>query len=663
MADTAGERRECHSTSRDHERRVGQRRVDKTALSYGVVGTAVGLVIGVLVTVWASEGSLPDLFDLPSIASVPNRIDGDNGLSNVSEPGLEFAQAWSDRYGQHVIRLPCTVVPFPALSPARARAWAMGVFPRPLSVKRGFGEPLCKATKVHTVRGFPVPRLLVSVLAGLLMVTALACTVSEAKMREIARSEIAKVEFSQGPQGEQGPAGPQGPEGKRGVRGERGSAGEQGDRGPQGEQGPAGPKGEQGGRGARGDPGPTGPAGPQGPSGVVALPTVTPPLSPTPVPPAPTPPPPTPTPVPKATPTAIPSPTASLTPTPTPVAADIRPNLKHIDEKRYMLALINEARAADGLSALVLGDNVAAQIHADNSLAKCSSSHWSFDGLIPGMRYTLAGGYHSNRENVQGREVCLSRGSGRTIDGQLEISMRGLMNSSDHRAAILGPYFHKVNIGLAWDREDIRVVQQFESDYIDFTDLPILNGTVLTFAGTVKNGIRFRSHRDLGVGLFYRRPVAPLTKGQIARVTCADPGLPVAFVRARASPGFRYTSDTFDRFYGPCADPYDIPADAPAPRNADESRVLYEQARDYIRAYEEITGQWITAEDEVAADYDFSHKVDLEPVFRKHGPGVYMVLLWGWLPESDEQVTIGEFALFHETDTPDTYSPSRWDSP
>ena len=323
-----------------------------------------------------------------------------------------------------------------------------------------------------------------------------------------------------------------------------------------------------------------------------------------------------------------------------------------------MLSLMNEARAAEGLAPLVLGDNIAAQVHADNSLAQCSSSHWSLDGLTGLMRYTLAGGVHSNRENVSGLEVCLNRASSKSLEERMDVEMAGLMKSEGHRAAILDPYFHKVNIGLAWDSEDMRVVQQFESDYVTFTDAPALTGTVMTFSGTVRNGIQFRSHRDLSVGLFYLRPVAPLTRGQIARVSCSGHGRPVAFLLL---PG-RYSVTTFDRTYQPCADPHDIPADSPPPRNAAESRHLYELARGYIKPAISVVGQWVMGK-ETPADDEFRVNADLQPVFSKHGPGVYSVAVWGWLPKVGKLVMIGEFSLFHETDTSATYSPARWDSP
>ncbi|MXY47079.1 MAG: CAP domain-containing protein [Chloroflexi bacterium] len=44
-------------------------------------------------------------------------------------------------------------------------------------------------------------------------------------------------------------------------------------------------------------------------------------------------------------------------------------------EKQYMLALINAERKKAGVSPVELGDNIAAQLHAESSLANCFSSH------------------------------------------------------------------------------------------------------------------------------------------------------------------------------------------------------------------------------------------------------------------------------------------------
>ena len=58
-----------------------------------------------------------------------------------------------------------------------------------------------------------------------------------------------------------------------------------------------------------------------------------------------------------------------------------------------MLELINNERRRSGSAEVVLGNNNAAQLHAEASLNGCYSSHWGDDGLKPYMRYSLGGGY------------------------------------------------------------------------------------------------------------------------------------------------------------------------------------------------------------------------------------------------------------------------------
>ena len=118
-----------------------------------------------------------------------------------------------------------------------------------------------------------------------------------------------------------------------------------------------------------------------------------------------------------------------------------------------MLELINMERIAVGLSPVILGDNIAAQLHAEASLKGCFSSHWGMDGLKPCMRYTLAGGYQSNAENGAGLDYChqwyenYEPLSG--IEQEVRKAMEGWMSSPGHRDNILRPEHGKVNIGLA----------------------------------------------------------------------------------------------------------------------------------------------------------------------------------------------------------------------
>ena len=70
--------------------------------------------------------------------------------------------------------------------------------------------------------------------------------------------------------------------------------------------------------------------------------------------------------------------------------------------RTYLLDLVNHSRLSAGRTAVALGNNKAAQKHAEAMLEHGFSGHWGMDGLTPAMRYTLAGGTHRIRENVCG---------------------------------------------------------------------------------------------------------------------------------------------------------------------------------------------------------------------------------------------------------------------
>ena len=185
-----------------------------------------------------------------------------------------------------------------------------------------------------------------------------------------------------------------------------------------------------------------------------------------------------------------PQPTATPVPTPIPP-----PDLRHISEKRYMLGLINQERRAAGVPPVVLGENHAAQMHAESSLANCFSSHWGMDGLKPYMRYSMAGGYQANNENRTGSNYCIRPGDGEQgrpdATAAIQEAMGLLMESPGHRRNILYRWHKKVNIGLAWHKYNIFMVQHFEGDYVEYTALPKLRGSILSFEGQVKNGAQF----------------------------------------------------------------------------------------------------------------------------------------------------------------------------
>ena len=360
-----------------------------------------------------------------------------------------------------------------------------------------------------------------------------------------------------------------------------------------------------------------------------------------------------------ATPTPRPSATPTVTHTPTPIPP---PHLRHIDEKRYMLELINKERKNAGVPPVELGDNIAAQLHAEAALENCFSSHWGIDGLKPYMRYSLAGGYQSNGENGHGSDFCIT-GRDRykaieSIEREINDAMEGWMDSSGHRRNILDGFHKKVNLGLAWDKYNFLAYQHFEGAHVEYETLPsITSSGILSLSGRTKDGLSFRSDRDLGVQIYFDPPPHELTRGQVSRTYCYDGGLQVASLREPLKGGSHWTEDEFPKSYDPCPDPYDVPADSPPARSHEEAHNLWQEAYDASKSRkgQTITVPWITALEWKAMGESFSVDADINEALNAHGNGVYTIVVWGNI--DGERAVISEYSIFHGITPPDTYTP------
>ena len=359
-----------------------------------------------------------------------------------------------------------------------------------------------------------------------------------------------------------------------------------------------------------------------------------------------------------STPVRVSTPTVLPSPSPVPEAL-----IRHLSEKRYMLKLINDERRKAGVPTIELGDNIAAQLHADSSLTNCFSSHWGLNGLKPYMRYSLAGGYQSNAENGSGSDYCIKAGEGyaANLPTQMEIEqiMNGLMSSSGHRRNILNKWHKKVNIGLAWDEYNFQAYQHFEGDYVEYTRLPTIENGRLSFSGSVKNGARLDNKRDLGVQIYYDPPPNELTRGQVSRTYCYDGGPQVTALRPPPNPNSYYTEHTFSKTYLSCPNPHEVSKDAPAPSSPDNATELWGEAY-YASKYQieqAITGPWITASQWAVHDTLFSVSADVRKVLAEHGDGVYTIVVWGKI--DGENAVISRYSIFQGVTPPDIREPVR----
>ena len=120
-----------------------------------------------------------------------------------------------------------------------------------------------------------------------------------------------------------------------------------------------------------------------------------------------------------------------------------------------------------------------------------------------------------------------------------------------------------------------------------------------------------------------------------------------------------YRSDDFTLTYRSCPDPYDVPADSPAPASPGEANAFWEEARDASleQAALSVTVPWITVEEWTVKAGSFALRADLSDVLAQHGPGIYTVVAWGNI--AGEFVTISRYSIFHEVEPPEGYLEHR----
>ena len=197
---------------------------------------------------------------------------------------------------------------------------------------------------------------------------------------------------------------------------------------------------------------------------------------------------------------------------------------------------------------------------------------------------------------------------------------------------------------------------------MEYQQLPIFEGGVLTLSGNVVDGATFRNARDLGVQIYFDPPPQTLTRGQLSRTYCYGPGTPVASLRPPLTGNMYYPESQFTQTYKLCPDPYAVSPDASPPGSADEAIEFWRRAYNAsLSAPEEsMTVPWITALDWVAAGDRFSLSADIGNILKTHGPGVYTVAVWGQL--DGESAIVSEYSIFHDVVPPDTYDPGRYES-
>ena len=297
----------------------------------------------------------------------------------------------------------------------------------------------------------------------------------------------------------------------------------------------------------------------------------------------------------------------------------------------YMLELINEAREEVGIPPVALGDNVVAQLHAEDQRDNCYSGQWDSAGLKSYMRYSFAGGYHANRSYVSGLDVCLH--SDYTEISDLYQEVREAVDAQREREdnALFDSAYQTVHIGLAHDPYTLWVAQQFETAYVSHLAMPVLEGDILTVAGATINGMMFRNPRELQLQLYYDPLPRPLTTGQLVRTYRDSLGRRIASFRPPLDESYNDTQYTYRYSYQPSPDPHDVPPDASVPKESADADAVWQEAVEASRnmPMEDIQVAWVTAERWRAEGNGFDIEANIGELLARHGPGVYTLRAFG----------------------------------
>lgn len=189
----------------------------------------------------------------------------------------------------------------------------------------------------------------------------------------------------------------------------------------------------------------------------------------------------------------------------------------------YTLELINDDRIANGLVPVELGNNAAAQNHAEDIAGLNQLSHWGSNGMKPYMRYTVFGGKNFVEENIAatfitGRSTILSLEEVKSYIKDLEYQMMYNDSSSNwgHRYNILSSEHTHVNIGIFYGNNIVVVVQDFENIMVNWYTFDIKNTTVSLKGRYIQN------YKSYMVMMFYDPLPTPLTVDQLRQPSYND---------------------------------------------------------------------------------------------------------------------------------------------
>ena len=165
--------------------------------------------------------------------------------------------------------------------------------------------------------------------------------------------------------------------------------------------------------------------------------------------------------------------------------------------REHVLRLINRDRALYKLPPVQLDEQVSAigDAYCLAQIRNGTTGHYTTDGLPPYARYSLGGGNDAVSENAAAWSATYTFSDRALYEmaGRSQDAMMAEMPPDDgHKRTMLDPHATHVGIGLAWERGEFRLVQEFVRRYVDWTrELPRtarIDETVM-FGGKPRRGV------------------------------------------------------------------------------------------------------------------------------------------------------------------------------
>ena len=335
-----------------------------------------------------------------------------------------------------------------------------------------------------------------------------------------------------------------------------------------------------------------------------------------------------------------------------------KPQERPQDPRTTMLTLTNQHRASHGLQPVRLGGNPAAQRHAQSVLEGCYLSHWDQWGLTPNHRYALAGGTGADGENVSGASFCPKTTTRslllqRPADPHQEAAqaVEAWMNSPGHRRNLLNPAHTLMHAGIASNRSNTVMVQQFASDYVHYHQPPNISSQgLLTLSGTLRNATLQTGDLAL-VTLGWEPPPQPLTRGQLVHTYSVCNPVTIAYIASPPPRGMTFHSPKVTQASEPasCLHPRRNSPDTPAPQSYREAQEAWKHAKQASQnaPWTATAVRRIVAQDTINPAPDtFQVAADITHLLNQHGPGIYTVMLWGLPRHMQEPALISQQPIF-----------------